>query len=155
MEEREANHILIVDDESSVRATVKMILEFCGYKVYDVENGTEALTCLETYRFDLVITDYSMFGIKGDALAQLIKERWPAQLVMMVTAYADMWGGAKPQGVDALLCKPFAANELKAAVIDLLATRDNDSSQTDKPSSPIPPGINLGTRPNLGPSETV
>jgi len=150
----EAKHILIVDDESSVRATVKMILEFCGYSVHAVENGAEALKSLESYRFDLVITDYSMFGIKGDALAQMIKERWPAQLVMMVTAYADMWGGAKPEGVDALLCKPFAANELKTAVVDLLVNRGNDIGQTGNPPGQFPPGIHLGTQPKNGPFGT-
>lgn len=148
---REEKNILIVDDELSVRATVKMILEFCGYSVHTVENGTDALKCLESYRFDLVITDYSMHGIKGDELAEKIKTRWPALPVLMVTAYAEIWSGSKPQGVDALLGKPFMIQELKTAVADLLANRGDDSGQTGNPPSQLPPGIKTGPRPNGGP----
>jgi len=151
IDEKGVIQILIVDDEPSVRATVKMILQFCGYRVHTVENGTEALTCLESYRFDLVITDYSMHGIKGDELAQRIKTRWPVLLILMVTAYADMWSGSKPPGVDAILGKPFMLDELKAAVAELLARRNTDAGQTSKPSNQLPPGIDLRTRSNEEP----
>jgi len=107
--------ILVVDDEPFVCEAVKMMLNFDGHTVKTAGSGKEALTMLEQEPFDLVITDYSMPGMKGDELAAIIKSRNSRQPVVMITAYAEVL--AKPlSGVDALVSKPFLLENLREAI---------------------------------------
>ena len=56
--------------------------------------------------FDLVITDFQMPQMKGNELAARIKQAWPAQPILMITAYAEQLNQSDSP-VDALLDKPF------------------------------------------------
>jgi two-component system response regulator AtoC len=110
--------ILVVDDESFVRDAVRMMLAFDGHLVQTAANGQEALALFEKGKFDVVITDFAMPSMRGDALAAAIKARDPKQPVVMITAYAEMLGPPEhlPEGVDYLLSKPFLLEDLRLAV---------------------------------------
>ena len=56
----EANRILVVDDEASLRFFLTEELESAGYEVYSAANGQEALTFLERTQVDLAIVDLQM-----------------------------------------------------------------------------------------------
>ena len=75
--------------------------------------------CLGLAR-DLVITDFEMPQMKGDELATRIKQAWPAQPVLMITAYAEQLGDSD-NPVDALLNKPFHLEDLRRAMAELLS----------------------------------
>ena len=111
-------HILVVDDEPLVCDAVKMMLSFDGHVVQTANNGKEALALLETNRFDLVITDFEMPGMKGDELAAAIKARSPKQPVVMITAYAEMLqaAGNPLTGIDLIISKPFLLENLREAI---------------------------------------
>ena len=51
------NTILIVDDEASIRRTLREILEYEDFAVDEAEDGEEALTKLRSNRYDLVLLD--------------------------------------------------------------------------------------------------
>jgi CheY-like chemotaxis protein len=110
--------ILIVDDEPLVCDAVKMLLEFDGHEIITAINGKEALALFDQGGFDLVISDYTMPGMKGDELALALKARRPGQPVVMLTAHAEMLKTeAVPlAGVDQLVGKPFQLADLRAAV---------------------------------------
>ena len=76
----------------------------------------------EKNKFDLVITDFAMPGMKGDELAAAIKARSPRQPVVMITAYAEMLqsSGKKLPGVDFLVSKPFLLEHLREAISTVL-----------------------------------
>ncbi|HEX3855981.1 MAG TPA: response regulator [Verrucomicrobiae bacterium] len=116
------HQILVVDDEPSVCMSIKMLLVYDGHKVQTVDSGEAALTVLEQDRFDLIITDYSMQGMKGAQLAALVKQRWPDQPIIMITAFADEFTihGKPPEGVDFVISKPFSQKELREAVARVL-----------------------------------
>jgi two-component system cell cycle sensor histidine kinase/response regulator CckA len=109
------HRILVVDDEPFVCDALKMLLEFDGHKVQTAHNAPDALAMYEPGKFDLVITDYSMPQMKGDELAVAIKERVPAQPVVMVTAYAEMLK-LPIKGVDFVISKPFPLESLREAI---------------------------------------
>jgi CheY-like chemotaxis protein len=114
--------ILVVDDEPFVCDAVKMMLAFDGHDVATANGGKEALTLFDQAKFDLVITDFAMPGMKGDELAVAIKARNPAQPVVMITAYAEMLqssGKALP-GVDFVVSKPFLLEHLREAIASVL-----------------------------------
>ena len=110
--------ILVVDDEPAVGDAIKMMLKFDGHAVQTASGSKEALSLLEQDKFDLIITDYSMPGMKGDELAAVIKQRLPHQPIIMITAYADMLksSGNPLPGVDFIISKPFLLNDLREAI---------------------------------------
>jgi CheY-like chemotaxis protein len=107
--------ILVVDDEAFVCEAVKMMLNFDGHLVQTAGSPKEALETFEVGKFDLVITDYSMPAMKGDALAQAIKQRDPKQPVVMITAYAEVLPPSL-RGVDHIIGKPFLLENLREAI---------------------------------------
>ncbi len=114
--------ILVVDDEPFVCDAVKMMLAFDGHDVVTANDAKEALVVFEKNKFDLVITDFAMPGMKGDELAAAIKARSPRQPVVMITAYAEMLqsSGKKLPGVDFLVSKPFLLEHLREAISSVL-----------------------------------
>jgi len=147
--EASGNHgcqILVVDDEPTVSGAIKLLLQFDGHAVQTVDRGEAALALLEQHPFDLIITDFFMPGMKGDQLAARIKQRWPDQPVIMVTAFAEEFNAfGKAQGdVDFLLPKPFFRDELREAVFQVLIGKNQSSDMqiiSNKPSPEkfIPP----------------
>jgi len=114
--------ILVVDDEPAVGDAIKMMLKFDGHEVQTASGSKEALSLLEQDKFDLIITDYSMPGMKGDELAAVIKQRLPHQPIIMISAYAEMLksSGNPLTGVDFMLSKPFFMADLREAVTRVL-----------------------------------
>ena len=79
--------ILVVDDESAIRETMRMILEYEGHEVLTAGSGPEALTAAERDSPDLVFLDIKMPGIDGlEVLSRLrgLNETLP---VVMVSAH--------------------------------------------------------------------
>jgi len=120
--ENQKYHILVVDDEPSVCKAMQMMLKHFGHEVQTAESGEAALTLLESAQFDLIITDYLMPDMKGDKLVALIKQRRPAQRIILATAYAeDFIAYGKPTGgVDHVLEKPFSLAKLQEAIARVL-----------------------------------
>jgi CheY-like chemotaxis protein len=108
-----AQRILVVDDEPFVCESVKMLLTYDGHAVETAGGGKEALAKYDPAKFDLVITDYSMEGMKGDQLAREIKRLAPAKPIIMLTAFPP---DDIPAGIDLILTKPFYFETLREAL---------------------------------------
>jgi len=114
--------ILVVDDEPAVSKIMKLLLELDGHDVQTANSGREALALLENCKFDLVTTDFSMAGMKGDTLAAAIKQRLPNQRILMIStngALAKAAGDPLP-GVDLVISKPFHIEDLRKAIAKVL-----------------------------------
>jgi CheY-like chemotaxis protein len=111
-------HILVVDDESLVRRSVHILLQSDGYLVDVARSGAEALALFEPGKFDMIFIDYLMPDMKGDALAAAIKQRSPEQPIVMLTAFIEKFQSSTglPGGVDSFIGKPFALENLRAAI---------------------------------------
>jgi len=118
--------VLVVDDEPTVRKAVKMLLEHDGHHAETVDSGEAALAVLKHRQFDLIITDFSMPGMKGDQLVARIKKQLPDQPIIMATAFVDEFNifGRPEGGVDLLLHKPFSLDDLRDAVAQVLAGKN-------------------------------
>lgn len=84
--------VLFVDDDSSLRFLVsKMkVWNYSEFKIKkQAKNGQEALELLESYNFDVVITDIRMPIINGLELLELIRERNIDVLVVLVSTYSE------------------------------------------------------------------
>ncbi len=112
--------ILLVDDEPSIRAALRMLLEFNDHTVTEANDGTEALDLFTKGQFDLVTTDFQMPGMKGNEVAVRIKKVAPKQPILMISAYEKRPGDAD-NPVDGILNKPFTLENLRGAIAKLLS----------------------------------
>jgi CheY-like chemotaxis protein len=110
--------ILVVDDEAMVCESVRLLLAYDGHQVETASGGAEALAKLEAGTFDVVFTDFSMPGMKGDELAEKIKARDPRKPVILLTAFPP---ATQPKGVDLIITKPFYLATLRKGVEEALA----------------------------------
>jgi putative nucleotidyltransferase with HDIG domain len=106
--------ILVVDDESHVRAMMGSTLERQGYEVLLASSGREALESLELNTFDLVLTDIVMQDVNGIALLEQIHAQYPNLPVVMVTAIHDISVAidSMRRGAYDYLLKPFEREHL-------------------------------------------
>lgn len=111
-----AQRILVVDDEPFVCESVKMMLTYDGHSVETAGSGKEALEKYAPERFDLVITDFKMEGMKGDELAQALKQRAPNKPVILLTAFPP---SSKPAAIDWVITKPFYFETLREAILEM------------------------------------
>ena len=113
--------ILVVDDEPLVCDSIKKVLAMDRHEVETAGSAEEALGAFQKGTFDVVITDYEMPVMKGDKLAAAMKALRPNQRIILITAYAETLRhkGAFPLGVDLVLPKPFALEEMREAVQQL------------------------------------
>ena len=109
--------ILVVDDEPLVCESIAMLLAFEGYAVETAASGEEALVKHSQSEFDVVITDFSMPGMKGDQLSQNLKERSPARPVILLTAFPP---ARQPETIDLVLTKPFFLDTLRQGLAKVL-----------------------------------
>jgi two-component system, NtrC family, nitrogen regulation response regulator NtrX len=83
--ERKAR-ILVVDDEENIRRSLKMILEYEGYSLFEASNGEDALSAIqETVGLDLVLLDIKMPGRDGIDILGEIKSRPTSPEVIMIS----------------------------------------------------------------------
>ena len=100
------------------------MLGFAGHKAEAVFRAEEALQVFEPGKFDLVITDYAMPGMKGDSLAAAIRARAPAQRIVILTGFGEVLeASAAPEAADFVAHKPFNTMEFLAAIGRLFETR--------------------------------
>ncbi|MEO6911756.1 MAG: sigma-54 dependent transcriptional regulator [Edaphobacter sp.] len=84
-----SNHILVVDDDSSLRSIMKMQLEEAGYQVSLASDGAEAYDLLREVRPQLVITDLKMPTSGLDLLRLVSGEEVPPTLII-ITAFGTV-----------------------------------------------------------------
>lgn len=110
--------ILVVDDEASIRAALRELLQDAGYEVDTAADGEEALKMLRERSYDLVLTDLFMPKLDGMEILQYIERHAPKTVCIIITGY-----GTIPNAVSAMrmgaydyLCKPVEGGELLLVV---------------------------------------
>src|SRR5215471_9439710 len=117
---KKRSRILLVDDEPIVGESISSMLTFLGYEVELAGSAQKALNVFKKNRFDLVITDYTLPGMKGDALGEAIKKLEPELPVLLVSGFVEHFPENRGlNGVDLVIAKPFELGELKRAVSEL------------------------------------
>ncbi|MDP8219451.1 MAG: sigma-54 dependent transcriptional regulator [Candidatus Theseobacter exili] len=115
--------ILIVDDEKSLRGTLRLILEDESFDVSEAETADKALNIIEKGSdIDVVVTDARMPGMDGYTLLEKIKQNNPEMPVLMITAYATpkMAVKAIQSGANDYIPKPFDPEEIIFSVRNAL-----------------------------------
>jgi two-component system response regulator (stage 0 sporulation protein F) len=116
--------ILVVDDDTSVRATIAQALATLGYAVREAADGLSALEIVRDEALSLVILDYIMPGMDGAEVAREIGAIEPDLPIVFSTGHAALRALRAAAGEDVrVLEKPFTLDELDALLRERLAER--------------------------------
>jgi two-component system cell cycle response regulator CpdR len=106
-------HILLAEDEETMRTYLVRALTNAGYRVSAVDRGTDAIPLLETGDFDLLLSDIVMPEMDGIELAQRCAEISPRTKVMFITGFAAVsLRASREQPSAKVLSKPFHLRDL-------------------------------------------
>jgi len=119
MEEKKKK-ILVVDDEPEIINYLKRFLSIRSFEVRNAYSGEEALRILETEPIDIVLLDIIMHGINGDAVARIIKEKYPSTKVIIVTASREACYRVNSNVIlDGIFIKPYCLEDLATKLASL------------------------------------
>ena len=116
-------HILLAEDDESLRKFLAQALVRAGHAVTDFGDGSEAWECLKGDRFDLLLTDIVMPGMDGIELAKRAAEMNAALKIMFITGFAAVALHPSSQAPKQakVLSKPFHLREILAEVDRMIA----------------------------------
>ncbi len=122
MDQSEGNkihHILLLDDEPSVRLALKLLLQAIGFEVTDFSEPLEAVNFLaQGQRADLFICDLRMPTLSGIQVLEQAKSIAPEVRFVLMSAHAHdaELARAYDLGADGVLSKPFTPVELEELI---------------------------------------
>jgi response regulator RpfG family c-di-GMP phosphodiesterase len=88
--EQQQGCVLFVDDEPNILASLRRLFRPLGYKVLTAESGAAGLLLLEEEQVDLVVSDMRMPEMDGARFLELVRERWPDTIRLLLTGYSDV-----------------------------------------------------------------
>ena len=115
-------HILIIDDERSIRNTMKDILEFEQHTVTLAEDGAQALEAVGRETFDLIFSDIKMPGMDGMELLDALLARGVEAPIVMISGHGTIETAveALKKGAFDFIEKPIDLNRLLVTVRNAL-----------------------------------
>ncbi len=118
--------ILIIDDERSIRNTLKDILEFEKHEVALAEDGLVGLELLKNESFDLIFCDIKMPRMDGIEVLVKIREEVPDQTVVMISGHGTVDTAVEclRKGAFDFIVKPIDLNRLLVSVRNGLERKD-------------------------------
>jgi CheY-like chemotaxis protein len=119
--------VLLVEDDALVARAVARMLDGLGLDVTTCADGAAALALFreDPSRFDLVLTDEALPGLRGDQLVAALLAIRPGLPILIWTGFSERLDeeSARALGARALLQKPLDVPQLEAAVRAALAPR--------------------------------
>lgn len=114
------SHVLIIEDDQSVRDSLKKVLEESGYAVAAAADGLEGAACLKRLHPDLMLLDLNLPKLTGFEILDLVRERHAGLPVIVLTGLADQCEPGALAGASALLEKPVDVKVLLEVIKVLL-----------------------------------
>jgi DNA-binding NtrC family response regulator len=114
--------ILIVEDEETLRESIKRIFAKEGFAVDAAGSAEQGLALLETNVYDVIISDIILPGMDGIEMLVKVREQIPDQIFIVVTAYASLDTSVKAlrAGAYDYIMKPIIHEEIKQIVRNAL-----------------------------------
>jgi DNA-binding response OmpR family regulator len=125
--------ILVVDDEESLRLTMKLKLKAAGFDVDVAEDGEAAIEKLKLQEFDAVLLDINMPRMSGIEALGIIRQQFPKTEAIMLTGFADFTTAIEclKNGARDYLVKPIDTTELITRLQSLLRSKSSEQALFD------------------------
>jgi len=127
-----AERLLIIEDEDTLRESLKRVFGREGYEVEVARSAEAALTTIEGQSFDLIITDIILPGMDGIELLKRCREQNPEQLIIVMTAFASLETAVEALrgGAYDYIIKPIIHEEIKRIARNALRERSLKAENT-------------------------
>ena len=111
-------HILIIDDEESIRDGCRQSLEKSGYSVLEAADGGEGIRIAREAKPDIALVDLKMPGLSGMEIIEILSRDLPDLVLIMITGYATIVSAVEAiqKGTYDYLPKPFSPDQLRTVV---------------------------------------
>jgi two-component system, NtrC family, response regulator PilR len=128
--------ILVVDDDTSMREFLDLLLSSENYQVATAETGKRALDLIGRQIFDLVLVDIRLGDITGLEVLKQVKKTRPETVVIMISAYSttEIAVTAMNEGAYDFVPKPFDNTELRQTIARALALQTLDQEKEQRTS---------------------
>lgn len=125
-------HLLLVDDEPSIRKPLATVLGNAGYRVTTAADAADARAQLQAGAFDLAILDIMMPGEDGLSLARFIRANGDLPIILLTARAEDIDRiVGLEMGADDYLAKPFNPRELTARIAAILRRSQRNVSPVE------------------------
>ncbi len=126
--------LILVDDESDVREGLLKQIDWglYGFEVIGItDNGKEAYDIVDKLMPDIVITDIKMPFMDGLTLSELIKQKYPATRIIILTGFEEFEFAQKAVKlhIDEYVLKPFSCQELINVLVKIKLQMDDEIAQ--------------------------
>ena len=120
--------ILVVDDDDTIRTTMKAILQDEGYTVDLASSAKEAIQKSQQNNYNVALLDIRLPDMEGVELLKLLKDGVPRTRKIMVTGYPSLQNAisALNKNADAYLLKPVDVEKLLNTVKQQLEAQENE-----------------------------
>lgn len=126
--------ILIIDDERSIRNTMKDILEFEKHSIVLAENGKVGLETALKHKFDLIFSDIKMPEVDGIELLDTLTKKGINTPIVMISGHGNIETAVEclKKGAFDFIEKPINLNRLLLTVKNAIDKKNNIASPTPK-----------------------
>ena len=147
--------ILIVDDEESIRVSLKILFEKENYNVEIAKNASMAIKKLKTTIFNIILTDIMMQGKTGIDLLKILKKDYPNIAVLLMTGYASIDTAMESVSLGAMdyLVKPIRKETLLFSIKRCLELKKKKKIENLANNNPHDYLINISETQKLTPKE--
>jgi len=113
--------ILVVEDEESIRQTLRYNLNHEGFAVTEASTGTEAVTAARRNRPDLILLDLMLPELSGLEVCRILRQEMTVPIIMLTAKGSELDKVVGLHvGADDYVTKPFSLNELLARISAML-----------------------------------
>lgn len=118
-------HLLLVDDEDALRSVVAERLTDEGFQVTEATDGESALKALDSFAFDVLVSDLRLPGVNGRQVIESALQRYPSIVAIVVTGYGTVKDAVEmiKLGAADFVAKPFQFDELMHVLTKALEQR--------------------------------
>ena len=140
------SHILVVDDELSMRELLEIMLKKEGYRVSCAESGTKAVGFLKQEKVDLLLCDIRLGDISGIDVLKTAKEENPHAVVIMISAFSSAENAVEAMNAGAYdyVPKPFDNAELILTIQNALDLKIAQQEKRDLDGEMAPRDLHFG-----------
>ncbi len=129
-----SRHILVIDDDSTLRKTIRTRLEIAGHRVTLASDAQEGIHKTIATRFDVILLDLMMPGLSGDELLRAIRPLGLKTKVVVMSGSTDPRWQEKVRdlGAVAVLEKPFPLVDLPGIIAGVTSTSVEEREEEKK-----------------------
>ena len=127
--------VLIVEDDFSLRRSLRITLGALDFEIHEAANGEEALTRVTMQPYDAVLLDINMPGMGGIEACMRIRRNFPRLPILLLTVRdsEDDKVNALDAGADDYITKPFQTRELAARIRSAIRRFHAPATPTEAP----------------------